>query len=194
MHSRTETGTEESHSSFTLQRKSRKSSQICEIPLRSFNTSSLSTYAKLLSWKAPPPLTFPQKPSCPDDLRNANIPQKLANGRCGSVHVFRREKGAPSTEVRGTGLVVERLHGGGWSRSGRKSSRNGGNVFSIRSICCCIPLEIPWGRATPCLSVPHTLRDHHGSTLQKILSGRLWHTSQIYYKVLTWTQHWLASS
>lgn len=115
----------------------------------------------------PPPLTFPQKPSCPDDLRNANIPQKLANGRCGSVHVFRREKGAPSTEVRGTGLVVERLHGGGWSRSGRKSSRNGGNVFSIRSICCCIPLEIPWGRATPCLSVPHTLRDHTMGQLSK---------------------------
>lgn len=63
--------------------------------------------------RPPPPLTCPQKPSCPDDLRNANIPQKLANGRCGSVHVFRREKGAPSTEVRGTGLVVERLHGGG---------------------------------------------------------------------------------
>lgn len=61
----------------------------------------------------PTSLTFPQKPSCPDDLRNANISQKLANGRCGSVHVFRREKGAPSTEVRGTGLVVERLHGGG---------------------------------------------------------------------------------
>lgn len=58
-------------------------------------------------------MTFPQKPSCPDDLRNANIPQKLANGRCESVHVFRRGKGARSTEVRGTELIVKRLHGGG---------------------------------------------------------------------------------
>lgn len=194
MHSRTETGTEESHSSFTLQRKSRKSSQICEIPLRSFNTSSLSTYAKLLSWKAPPPPWH--SPKNHHALTIWGMQTFHRNWQMGDVEVCMclGEKGAPSTEVRGTGLVVERLHGGGWSRSGRKSSRNGGNVFSIRSICCCIPLEIPWGRATPCLSVPHTLRDHHGSTLQKILTGRLWHTSQIYYKVLTWTQHWLASS
>lgn len=119
------------------------------------------------------PMTSPQKTSCPDELRNANIPQKETNGRCGGVCAFegggftawRKVKGRQKGESRG---CVER----GWrmkwrkkdeEKRGRKRSRNGRNVFSIRSIWCCIPLEISWGRSTPCLRVPRTPWGHHGS-------------------------------
>ena len=42
-----------------------------------------STYAKQLSWHGAASLWHPPKPSCPKELRNANIPQKQTNGRCG---------------------------------------------------------------------------------------------------------------
>lgn len=123
----------------------------------------LSTYAKKLLWYGFPPLWHPPPknimPQGVEECKHSTETDKREVWKCVCTYGGRRLQhgGVRDRLERVDSDRRWRIRKKKWGeKSGRNSSRKRGNVFSIRSIWCCIPPQISWGRSAPCLSVPHT--------------------------------------